>query len=45
MMSRVMPPQLKEYQSQKILIADALIVTAEINKQSPQSEEQILYKI
>ena len=37
--SRVMPSELKECQSQKILIVSALIVTAEINEQSLQSEE------
>ena len=33
-MSRATPPQLKEHQNQKILITDALMMTAEINKQS-----------
>ena len=42
--SRVTSSELKECQSWKILIADALIVTAEINEQSLQSEEQALYK-
>ena len=38
--SRATPLKLKECQGQKILIADALIVTAEVNEQSLQSEEQ-----
>ena len=38
-MSRATSPELKEYQSQKILIISALIVTAEINEWSSQSEE------
>ena len=39
---RVTSLKLKECQNQKILITDALIVTAEINEQSLQSEEQAL---
>ena len=42
--SRVTSLKLKECQNQKILIADALIVTAEINEQSLQSEEQASYE-
>ena len=40
--SRVTPLELKECQDWKILIAGALIMTAEVNERSLQSEEQVL---